>query len=202
MKLIFTLFFSLALSLGFSSPKESLEKLMKGNKRFADGKLLHKNRDQERRDETRSGQNPFAIVLSCSDSRVVPEILFDQGIGDLFVVRVAGNIATPTQLESIAYAALYLGSELLVVLGHENCGAVDAVLKGNTKDIPVIANKIQPAISKGANLPTAIKDNVKYVTAQLKNNTVLLPLIEKKTFMVVGGVYDLKTGKVTLSSHE
>ena len=91
-------------------------------------------------------QKPFAIILGCSDSRVSPEILFDQGIGDLFIVRVAGNVAGPVELDSIEYAALYLKSSLVLVLGHENCGAITAVLDGQTKEIEHVADLIAPAI--------------------------------------------------------
>jgi len=176
---------------------------MEGNKRFVDEQLLHPDRDEKRRIQTAPEQNPFGIVLSCSDSRVAPEILFDQGIGDLFIVRVAGNVVGPIELASIEYSALYLGSTILFVLGHKNCGAVSAVLEGNTKDIEPIAALIQPAVEeaktqKGSQLENAIKDNVLHVVKQLEEVPLIAGLIEKKKFAVVGGYYDVKSGKVEI----
>lgn len=182
-------------------PSEGYTRLMQGNARYVKGNLLHPDRDKERRTQTAISQKPFATILGCSDSRVAPEILFDQGIGDLFVVRVAGNVIGPIELASIEYSVIYLGASVLMVLGHEKCGAVDAVLQGITKDIEPIATLIQPAITQakteqGSTLENAIQDNVKNVVKQLEANPVLADLIKKKKFAVVGGYYDLVSGKV------
>ena len=125
------------------TPDKALQTLREGNLRFIQNKSIHPNRADERRLETAKQQEPFAIILGCSDSRVSPEIVFDQGIGDLFVVRVAGNVVSPVILDSIEYSALYLHSSIIVVLGHENCGAVKAVLQGNTKDMEPVAELIR-----------------------------------------------------------
>ncbi len=182
---------------------EALDRLIEGNNRYVNDKLLHPNRTSERREAIISKQKPFAIILGCSDSRVSPEILFDEGVGDLFVVRVAGNVVGPIELESIDYGALYLKSSVIMVLGHQNCGAVDAVLEGNTKDIPAIAKRIEPAVKiakkeKGNTLENAIQENVRLIVKQLKQTKSLSPLVRQKKLEIVGGYYDLETGKVQL----
>lgn len=181
-----------------SSPAEGYQRLVEGNRRYVKGDLLHPKRDQERRVQTAAGQKPFGTIMGCSDSRVPPEILFDQGVGDLFVVRVAGNVVGPIELASIEYSVDYLGSKILLVLGHENCGAVDAVQQGMTKDIEPVAELIAPALKPNMSLEEAIKANVKNVVAKLRKNPALAELIEKKEFAVVGGYYDLETGKVVM----
>lgn len=202
-----TLFFIatlLTLSLeGGLSPDESLKMLLEGNQRYMRDELRNADNNALRRACQFSKQNPFAIVLGCSDSRVSPEIIFDQTIGDLFVVRVAGNVAGALELDSIEYAALYLGSQLLLVLGHENCGAVTAVFQGKTRDIEAIAEKMEPAIQNiSPKDPDAIKKaivaNVRYVVAQLSNSPVLAQLIKSGKLKIVGGFYDLLSGEVCL----
>ena len=141
--------------------------------------------------------------MACSDSRVAPEIVFDQGLGDLFTVRVAGNVLGAIELESIEYAALYLHSNLIVVMGHENCGAVKAVLDGNSYAIETIASYIQPAIDlskkqKGNQLKNAIQDNVQNVVNELKSHPIFLKLIKEKKIDVVGAYYDFKSGQVVI----
>jgi len=180
-----------------------LERLIEGNKRFIDNKLLHPNRSLERREETAKKQEPFAIIVCCSDSRVSPEIIFDQGLGDLFIVRVAGNVAGPLEVASIEYSALYLHSQLILVLGHENCGAVCAVVEGQTKNIEPIASLIEPAVKAtakmaGSHLENTIKKNVQLVVEYLQNNPLLKELIDKKKLIVKGGYYNFHTGKVEL----
>lgn len=197
----FTLSLSCIAQAAQISPEAGFQRLMEGNKRFVEERLLHPDRDEKRRVQTAPKQSPFGIVLSCSDSRVAPEILFDQGIGDLFIVRVAGNVVGPIELASIEYSALYLGSTILFVLGHKNCGAVSAVLDGNTKDIEPIAELIQPAVDeaktqKGPQLENAIKDNVLHVVKQLEKVPLIADLMAKKKFAVVGGYYDVKSGKI------
>lgn len=183
---------------GIDSPKikEALGRLMEGNKRYVEQRFEHPNRTAETRAAAVSGQNPFAIILGCSDSRASPEILFDQGIGDLFVVRVAGNVAGDIETDSIDYSALVLGSNLIVVLGHENCGAVTAVVNKNTKDIPEIAKLMQPAIQSITNIEEAVKANVRAVVKQLKSSKLIARLIQEEKLDVVGGYYEFKSGKV------
>lgn len=185
------------------TPKMALSRLMEGNQRFVTDGSLHPERTKERRLETAELQKPFAVILGCSDSRVSPEIIFDQGLGDLFIVRVAGNVVGHIELDSIEYSAIYLNSALVMVLGHENCGAIKAVIDGNTKDIEAVANLIAPAVerTKGQaddRLENTVKMNVKLVVQQLKNTPVLSNLIAKKKLNVVGAYYNFHTGKVEL----
>jgi carbonic anhydrase len=204
MRILFLFFALLTPLYGYQvTPEEALKKLMDGNARYANDEMLHPRRDLVRRQATLASQEPFAIILACSDSRVPPEILFDQGVGDLFVVRVAGNVVGPIELDSIEFAALYLHSSLIFVLGHENCSAVTAVLNGQTKDIKTIAKLIKPAVKEsrfeqGNRLENAIKDNVENGVHYLKRSPELAHLIDEKQIAVVGGYYNLKTGVVTL----
>lgn len=186
-----------------SAPKAAFEKLMSGNQRYIDEVLKHPNRSQEHRETLSGGQSPFAIILGCSDSRVSPIIIFDQGIGDLFEVRVAGNVAGPIEIASVEFAATTYGSALIFVLGHENCGAVKAVLAHQTKDIEPIAVNIESAIKQSpngfkSNLEEAIKANVQGVIKQLRQNPAIAKLIDEKKLEVVGGYYQLSSGKVEL----
>jgi carbonic anhydrase len=183
------------------TPDEALKRLKEGNERFVSEKLLHPNRGQERMAELTSTQTPFAVVLTCSDSRVAPEIIFDQGIGDIFVVRVAGNVVGSIELESIWFATAVLKASTVLVLGHENCGAVRAAMEGNTKDIPAIAAKISPAV-KGINLQEknglekGTKDNVVAVASFLKNSPQLSSFIQNNKLSINTGYFQLKDGKV------
>ena len=185
------------------TPETALRELLKGNERYINDKLLHPNRTSERREALSNSQAPFAIIIGCSDSRVSPEIIFDQGIGDLFVVRVAGNVVGPIELASIKFSAEYLGSSIILVLGHQNCSAVKAVLAHQAKDIEPIALKIEAALQnhdKLANDPleNAIKLNVIAVSKQLRMDENLANLIAQKKLEVIGGYYHLTTGKVEL----
>ena len=184
-------------------PKQALERLINGNQRYIDDRLLHPDRSSEHREALVANQKPFAIIVGCSDSRVPPEILFDQGLGDLFVVRVAGNVVGPIELASVKYSAVYLNSSLILVLGHQNCGAVNAVLSGQIKDIEAVSELLQPAVTRARGLPglaleNAIKENVKLVVKQLQNSQGLQDLIRAKKIAVVGGYYNLNTGLVEL----
>lgn len=125
-----------------------MQKLIDGNKRYVEGKFIHPNQSAERRMELSKDQNPFAVILSCSDSRVPPEIIFDQGIGDLFIIRVAGNIISNEVLGSIEYAVEHLDVGLVVVLGHERCGVVSAAVAGGEvhKHISSLVEAILPAV--------------------------------------------------------
>lgn len=203
MKILFALLLNCGITLGFAqiSPETAFKRLQEGNVRFCSDKSIHPDRTAEKRLETTTKQEPFAAILGCSDSRVSPEILFDQGIGDLFIIRVAGNVAGPIELASVEYAALYLHSSLIVVLGHQNCGAVKAVLDGASKDIEPIAELITPAIKdakkqKGDLLTNSIKENVEDVVEFLKNNPSLKEKISSGELMIKGGYYNFETGKV------
>ncbi|MBM3197376.1 MAG: carbonic anhydrase [Chlamydiae bacterium] len=180
------------------TPTESLQILVDGNNRYVTNKLLFADHSSDKRLALIGGQKPFGIILSCSDSRVIPEIVFDQSAGNLFVVRIAGNVAGSVELESIEFAAKVFESSIIVVLGHESCGAVRAVLNNKAKDIPAIAALIKPALRKGDNLESAIKQNVVSTVASLKNNADLKKLLDEKKLDIVGGYYKIKTGKIEI----
>lgn len=185
------------------TPKDALKILLDGNERFMKNASRHPNRSQELREALTEIQSPFAVVIACSDSRVSPVIVFDQGLGDLFEVRIAGNVVGPVAAASTEYSVKILGSSLIFVLGHENCGAVDAVLKGKGSLIEPIAVKIQAAL-KGAPklsdnpLENAIKANVRHTVKQLREAPVFAQLIKDKKLEIVGGYYHLGSGKVEL----
>jgi carbonic anhydrase len=154
-------------------------------------------------EETAKGQKPFTIVVTCSDSRVPPEVLFDQGLGDLFVVRTAGEVVTEVELGSIEYALEHLKATYLVVLGHERCGAVEATLKGGDlpPNIEAIAAQIRPAIEasrffKGDPLDNAVRENAKMVLAKIKGDAIVSQAIKEGRFNLKAAYYDLDTGKV------
>jgi carbonic anhydrase len=208
--LIQILFFPLCLGAAESgttlSADQALENLVTGNKRFIAGNVLHPQQGTERRKEISKGQAPFAIILSCSDSRVPPELIFDQGLGDLFVVRAAGNTFTDLELGSIEYGAGVLHAPLIMVLGHDSCGAVEATLAG--KPLPghigVIAKRIDQDIA-GKTCPTqdklrcAIDANVAALVKQLQSSEpVLAELVRAGKLKVVGARYVLKTGEVEI----
>ncbi len=185
------------------TPNQALQMLRDGNERFVKDRATQPNREVERRLKTSEAQEPFAIILGCADSRVSPEIIFDQGIGDLFVVRVAGNVVGPIELDSVHYSALYLHSSIILVLGHQNCGAVTAVLTQQTKDIETVADLIKPAVQEaslqaGDILENAIKNNVQNTVNQLKESPVLYALIEQQKLVIVGGYYNFHTGQVEI----
>jgi carbonic anhydrase len=184
----------------------ALARLLEGNQRFVDATLTHPNQDAARRGVLVGGQTPFAIVLSCSDSRVPPELLFDQGLGDLFVVRVAGNVADEIGLASIEYAAEHLGVRLVMVLGHERCGAVTAAVKGGEVPghLPALMAALQPAVAgnkdpHGDPVEGAMRANIELTAAQLRESgPVLAKLVEEGALKVVGARYDLDTGVVEM----
>ena len=195
------LFFMLPCLAWALTPDEALDRLMKGNDRYVRGELEHPNRSPGRREETALGQRPFAIILGCSDSRVAPEIIFDQGIGDLFVVRVAGNVCDPVVLDSIEFSALHFDSAVILVLGHKNCGAVRAVVEGKIAEIEAVADRIKPAVQRtqglvGNPVENAVKMNVELVVEQLKATSIINALMQEQKISVVGGYYDIETGRV------
>ncbi len=183
------------------TPDAALAALEAGNARFVAGKTLEPNRDMQRLKEVAPKQAPFAAFLGCADSRVPIEIIFDQGFGDLFVTRVAGNVADPTIIGSLEFGCLVLGAKVLYVLGHSSCGAVAATIKGDAVpgQISTLYQHLRPAAkaSKG-DLDTAIRENVKIQAGILAEaSPVLAELIKTGRLKVAGGVYDLATGKVT-----
>ena len=183
---------------------EALKRLTEGNKRYVVGKFIRPHQTSVRRAELIDGQHPFAIVLGCSDSRIPVELVFDQGVGDLFVVRVAGNIADDVVLGSIEYAAAHLHVPLAVVMGHGGCGAVAATASGGELEghLPVIATAIRPAVDKvktqqGDLVNNAARANAVMVAEKLKSSKpVLSELVRSGKLTVVAAFYDIKSGKV------
>ncbi|MEG3902007.1 carbonic anhydrase [Microcoleus sp. B4-C5] len=189
------------------TPDAALQKLMDGNKRFVDKKRQSPNQNFGRLTEVAKSQKPFAAILGCADSRFPSEIIFDQGLGDLFVCRVAGNVATPEEIGSLEFGTLVLGAKVLVVIGHERCGAVDATIKGAQVpgQIASLLDAIKPAAESskdqaGDRLENACKANVRLQANKLIASPVISKLIEENKLKVVGGYYDLDTGTVSLLS--
>ncbi|MGB7441083.1 MAG: carbonic anhydrase [Coleofasciculaceae cyanobacterium] len=188
------------------SPDAALQRLMDGNQRFVKQKSKHPDQSRVRMQEVAQAQHPFATVLSCADSRVTPEILFDEGIGDLFDVRVAGNIVIPEVLGSIEYAVALLGTPVLMVLGHERCGAVTAAVQGEPLpgQIGSFVKAIKPAISRtkgqsGDPVDNAVVANVEYQIEKLKRGSkILSERVQDGKLTIVGGRYDLDSGEVIL----
>jgi carbonic anhydrase len=192
-----------ALAQSTLSPEAALQSLIDGNKRFVDGRLTLFDEDLALlKKQTAEKQEPFAAVLSCADSRVPVEIIFDQSIGHIFVVRVAGNIATSELIASLEYGAAVLGTKAVVVLGHGNCGAVKATIdaKAVPGQISTLYRYIRPAVDQaGAGLDAATKANARIQANLLRESSpVLADLIKQKQLIVVPAFYDVATGKVEL----
>lgn len=190
-----------------TTPDETIKALLEGNKRFVQRRRTNPHQDAARLAEVAKTQKPFAAILSCSDSRVPSEILFDQGFGDLFVCRVAGNIATPEEIGSLEFGALVLGTKVIMVMGHERCGAVAATIKGAQVpgQIGLLLDAIKPAVARsegqpGDRLENVCKANVLVQMEKLKSSSVLAQLIQEKKLKIIGGYYDLDTNRVTLVS--
>lgn len=189
------------------SPKAAWQRLIDGNKRFSTGKLSEKHLGKATRAELTKGQKPYAIVVSCSDSRVPPELVFDEGLGELFVIRVAGNVVDPIALGSIEYAVEHIHSPIIVVMGHEKCGAVTATAKGGEApgSIGSIVEKIKPSLSlaklKGVKeehelIEQAAKENVLLTIKDIKASPIVKEALEKNDLKIIGAKYDLDTGKI------
>ena len=199
------------------SAREALERLKEGNARFVGGirsRDALASQSQSHRSDLAAGQEPFAIILGCSDSRVPAEIVFDQGLGDLFVVRVAGNIVAPSQVGSVEFAAEKYGSRLVVVLGHSSCGAIQATLdqlrrptEQQSRNLRSIVDRVRPAIepllyTELKNDPVAlaqhaVRANVLSSANHLRHGSALLEqLIDQDGLLVVGAEYSLETGVV------
>jgi carbonic anhydrase len=192
---LFCLFCLIQTGFGMS-PSDALQRLKEGNGRYAQDLTLNADHSAARRESLVEGQAPFATIVSCSDSRVTPEIIFDQDMGDLFVVRVAGNVVGPIELDSIDYSVKILGSSLIVVLGHESCGAVKAVLDKNISDIEHIAEMIEPAVKNTTELETAVKKNVRYYVQNIQKSPFIRQRIGQRKLNCVGAYYSIATGQV------
>jgi len=195
--------------------KEALERLRDGNRRFvADTRRADSLTSQARRQALADGQEPFAVLLGCSDSRVPAEIVFDQGLGDLFVIRVAGNIVAPSQIGSVEFAVEQFGTRLVVVLGHSMCGAILATLdelqrpdREQSRNMRSIVDRIRPSVETllatdlrhdpQALVQQAIRANIRVSTHQLRHGSAILEhWIERDGLIVVGAEYSLETGIV------
>jgi carbonic anhydrase len=192
--------------------RDALDRLRKGNDRFVSNTRMHDT--PQRRSELAAGQEPFAIVLGCSDSRAPAEILFDQGLGDLFVIRVAGNIVAPSQVGSIEFAAERYRTRLVVVLGHSQCGAILATIEqlaqplaAQSRNLKSIVNRIRPSVepllhtelarNPDALVREAVRANVRVSVAHLRSGSEILEqLIERDGLIIVGAEYSLETGIV------
>ena len=194
------------------SSADALARLRDGNRRFVAGTCSNNEKmNSARRTELVGGQDPFAVILSCSDSRVPVELIFDQGLGDLFVIRVAGNIVAPSQVGSVEFAAAQLGTRLVVVLGHSNCGAIAATLKElsqghetRSPNLQSIVDSIRPAIEplleegSEVDMDDAVAANVRQSVRQLRRgSTILKELIQSEELTVVGAEYSIETGEVS-----
>jgi carbonic anhydrase len=185
------------------TPDEAIKKLISGNQRYVSATMSHERQTVERRGEMSQGQKPFAIIVSCSDSRVPPEVIFDQGIGDLFVVRSAGEVVTEVGVGSIEYAVEHLGAPLIMVLGHERCGAVKATADGGEApgSIGSICRLIQPAVDKakgqsGDLVDNAVRNNISLVAGTIASSPIVRKAIEEGKVKVVKAYYDLDEGTV------
>ena len=189
----------------YADPRIGINKLMGGNKRFIEGKTIKPRQDMNTIKSLEKGQQPFATIVGCSDSRVPNEMIFDQGLGDLFIIRTAGQVSAAASYGSMEFAVLKLKTKLIVVLGHTECGAVAAAVE-RPEDVPghivTLINEIKPAVAKCAHLPgnpvnNAVRQNV---IDQVNNLRDLDPILHKKykngEILIVGAVYDIHTGKV------
>lgn len=192
-------------------PQQAFEALKAGNERYASGAPLHPNQSVELRKSFADSQDPFIAVLACADSRVIPEIIFDQGISDIFDVRVAGNIADPASIASLVYAVEVLGVDLITVMGHSNCGAVKAAIDVSTGTMPAgefapLTDAIQPAVkvaqptsNKGDQLQKTIDANAKVqADALVAASPALAAAVKEGRLLIVPSVYDLGSGRVSV----
>lgn len=189
-----------------SAPEEVLEELLAGNQRFVEDKVQSPNRNYLRLKEVSQEQTPLVCIMSCADSRVPIEIIFDRGFGDLFIVRNAGNVATPEEIGSLEYGTVILGSKVLMVLGHESCGAVTAAL--DIAPLPgqmgSIVAAIQPAIDRASQndskefLTETVKRNVILQVERLTSSPLLYDLVQQGKLKIVGAYYSLQDGTVTI----
>jgi carbonic anhydrase len=185
------------------TPQQALQMLIDGNQRFVNNMRQNPNQTLARVTQVAPSQAPFAAILGCADSRFPAEILFDRGVGDIFVCRVAGNVTTPEEKGSLEFGTLVLGAKVLMVVGHENCGAVKAAIEGGELpgQIGSLTQAIKPAVESSKNQPgdkvvNAVKQNIKLQASRLKDSPVISQLIQEGKLLVVGGYYDLDTAAV------
>lgn len=189
---------------GTVSAAEALRRLADGNARFVAGRPEHPRQDAAQRRDQSAGQHPFAAIVGCADSRVPPEILFDQGIGDLFILRVAGNVVDDAMLGSLEYAVEHLGTPLVVVLAHARCGAVGATLEGGTPagHLPALMGAIRPAVEATRGAPGDWQTNAAIAHARAMVERirhaapVLAPAVAAGKVQVVAMYYEIETGEV------
>lgn len=185
-----------------SSSDEALQILKEGNARFATDKSVLRNINAERRESLKNGQNPYAVIVSCSDSRVTPTTVFNAGLGELFDIRLAGNVVDDDALGSIEYAVEHLNTPLIVVMGHQSCGAVTAtyneVIKGEkvSGNMESFVKKITPSVNKNGTIDDAIHTNIDMVVKEISEDKGIKTLIDQGKVKVVGAYYDLN-GNVT-----
>jgi carbonic anhydrase len=188
---------------------DAFSTLQNGNMRFYEGKTLHMHQSNARREELASDQKPHTIILSCSDSRLPPEIIFDQGLGDIFTVRVAGNVVNAEAIASIEYAIVHLGSKLLLVMGHESCGAVKeavgsrAGISNGSENLDTLVEHIRSHITASAlastdtSLRQPVKENVAATLKELlRKSEIVSEAVRSKGLILAQGIYSLKTGRV------
>ena len=182
--------------------QDIIDRLKAGNKRFVADKLDGGLQNSSRRNDLTSGQDPWAIILSCADSRVVPELAFDSGLGELFVIRVAGNIANSSTIASIEYAVAHIGTPVIVVMGHQSCGAVTAAMGGgdNGYNLNHLLAHITPAISaagEGASVTDVVKKNAELTVVEMQNrSSIIRDAVESGKVKVVPAYYELSSGEV------
>jgi carbonic anhydrase len=185
---------------------KALKKLLNGNKRFYEENSTHPNQDKKRLAESAGSQKPFAVIIGCSDSRIPPEIIFDQGIGDLFVIRVAGNTVGNVCIGSVEYAVEHLGIELVLILGHKQCGVVKTAASGDDvhHHLAGLVETAKAAVEKARGKPgglidNAVKENVKLLKGKLEHaDHFISDYVKEGRCKIVGAFYDLDTGVVEM----
>ncbi|MEV0388717.1 carbonic anhydrase [Nonomuraea sp. NPDC050643] len=193
-----------------ATPKAAYDRLIEGNRRWVTNTLQHPDRDPTRRELLATSQQPYGAVLSCIDSRVPPELVFDTGLGDLFVMRSGGVTVAPVITASVAYGPMISGTPLIIVLGHQRCGAISAAYKALREDRPLpgslqaIADALRPAYEQSARQSSAdpaetmAKAQVELIANALRDNADLAPLVSKGALAVVSAYYSLSTGQVEI----
>ena len=193
-------------SYGSEESEKALEKLLSGNENYLSGNITPNVDASLRTDLATNGQHPYAIVITCSDSRVPAELIFDSSLGDIFVIRTAGNVVSDFEIGSVEYGAEHLGSPLILVLGHTNCGAVTAATEGGEAEgkIQSIVDEIEPSVQKAKEadaedvLTKAIEFNVMNSVNKILSSDIIKELREEGKVEVLGGVYDINTGTITI----
>ncbi len=188
-----------------AEPTDPLARLMAGNERFVNGQMRHMDQSAARRSELVAGQHPFAVIVSCSDSRVPPAVIFDQGLGQLFVVRLAGEVVDPAAIGSVEYAVEHLHVHLIMVLGHDQCGAVKAAMQPGkfSADLNAVVSRIEPAVAAARGQPGdmfthAIDKNAELQASILAKNATLAADLKAGKLKIMAARYQLASGKVLL----